>query len=145
MTPSLSRLGRGLRVDLPAIHQPKPKQKYCAKRTEVDGISFASRMEAAYYAHLRTLQKAGEVESFDCQPKFQLQPGYTDIDGKKVRPIHYVADFLVRYADGTERIVDVKGSPTAVFHLKRKMFGYVFRTERIVCVTKTRNGWREWT
>ena len=125
-----------------AIHQPR--QKYSAKVTEVDGIRFASKMEAAYFDHLKILQRAGEVESFTCQPKFELQPAYVDAAGKKVRPIHYVADFLVRYPDGSEKVIDVKGTPTAVFLLKKKMFGFVFRHDRLVCVTKTRQGWREW-
>ena len=125
------------------VHQPK--QKYSAKPTTVDGQRFASKMEAEYYAHLCILQKAGAVDSFACQPKFELQPAYTDAAGKKVRSISYVADFLVRYPDGSEKVVDVKGTPTAVFLLKKKMFGYVYPHDRLVCVTKTRQGWREWT
>lgn len=123
----------------------QPRHKYHAKPAEIDGQKFASRMEAEYYAHLLLLQKAGEVDSFTCQPKFQLQPAYVDAAGKKVLPIHYVADFLVKYPDGSEKVIDVKGMLTPAFRLKKKMFGYVFGRE-IVCVTKTnRAGWREWS
>ncbi|MFA7122052.1 MAG: DUF1064 domain-containing protein [Bacilli bacterium] len=118
--------------------------KYHAKVTEVDGQRFASKMEAEYYAHLLILQKAGEVDTFTTQPKFELQPAYTDAAGKKVRPIHYVADFLVRYSDGSEKVIDVKGVKTPEFRLKQKMFGFVHPFDRLVCVSKRKGVWVEW-
>jgi hypothetical protein len=36
--------------------------------------------------------------------------------------MHYVADFLVTYKDGTEKVVDVKGFETPVFKIKRILF-----------------------
>lgn len=34
----------------------------------------------------------------------------------------YVADFVVRYKDGTEKVIDVKGMQTQVFRMKAQMF-----------------------
>jgi len=119
--------------------------KYHAKPTAVDDIKFASKAESEYYQYLLMLKRAGEVESFTLQPKYELQPAYVDIDGRKVRPIHYVADFLVRYPDGTEKVVDVKGVKTPEFRLKQKMFGYVHPFDRLVLVSKKKGAWVEWT
>lgn len=119
--------------------------KYHAKPTTINEIRFASKAEGEYYQYLLMLQKAGEVESFTLQPKYELQPAYVDIDGRKVRPIHYVADFLVRYPDGSEKVIDVKGVKTPEFRLKQKMFGRVFPFDRLVCVSKRKGVWVEWT
>jgi len=123
------------------IQQPA-HSKYRSRKVEVDGIVFASQMEADYYQHLLLLQRAGEVERFVLQPSFELQQGFKK-HGKTYRAITYVADFGVVYADGRRVVVDVKGMPTPVFLLKKKMYARLF-DEPLLCVTKTRNGWREW-
>ena len=118
------------------------KSKFSNRRCEVDGIPFASKMEAEYYLYLKDLETTGAIKSIVLQPKFLLQPVYKK-HGKTVRAIHYVADFGVVYADGRRVVIDVKGAPTAVFKLKQKLYGYLY-DEPLVCVTKTRHGWREW-
>ena len=122
------------------IHQPK--QKYCAKKVDIDGHTFDSKMEGEYYRHLCVLRDLGEVRSFVLQPSFTLQPAFKK-HGKHFRAIEYRADFGVVYADGRRVVVDVKGMPTPVFLLKKKMYARLF-DEPLLCVTKTRNGWREW-
>lgn len=83
--------------------------KFRAIPTELDGIKFASRAEARYYAQLKLRQAAGEVVFFLRQTPFHLPGG-----------VKYVADFLEFHADGTCHVVDVKGMETAAFRAKRK-------------------------
>ncbi|MCT1798459.1 DUF1064 domain-containing protein [Aerococcus viridans] len=105
------------------------KNKYNAKKITVDGIKFDSKAEAAYYRHLNMLVKAGEVIKFEMQVPFELQEGFShptkrNKSGtpKKVPAMKYVADFVVRYRDGTEKVIDVKGMQTQVFKMKAQMF-----------------------
>lgn len=126
-----------------SVRQPRKSTKYGNRRCEHDGISFASEHERDYYLYLCKLRDEGEVRSFVLQPKFLIQPAFQK-HGKKYRPIHYIADFGVVYADGTKKVIDVKGATTSVFELKAKMYAHLY-DEPLVCVKWTRNGWREWT
>ena len=101
--------------------------KYHAKKTIIDGITFHSKKEANHYAELKLCMRAkgdDKVIGLEVQPKFLLQEGFTDNDGVKHRPIYYIADFKIKYADGKEVIEDVKASKkftTGVYKLKKKM------------------------
>lgn len=97
------------------------RSKYGAIKTIVDGITFDSKKEALRYSELKLLQKLGVIKSFSCQPVFLLLDGYKRSDGKRIRPIKYVADFLINYPDGSVDIEDVKGILTEVFKIKRKL------------------------
>jgi len=87
------------------------RTKYRAIRTEVDGRSFASKLEARRYKQLVELQKAHLIRWFTCQVPFYLAPG-----------VKYVADFLIVYFDGRVVVEDVKGVETQAFKIKRKLF-----------------------
>ena len=95
-----------------------------AVRTECDGITFASKVEARRYGELKLLEKAGEITHLRDHPKFRLIDGGRDRDGNVIRPIDYIADF--DYYEGNQWVVeDVKGKTaklTDVFAIKRKMF-----------------------
>lgn len=105
------------------IHKGEDKkQKFNAKKAEIDGIQFDSQIEARYYAQLKWLQRAGEIKRFERQPRFILQEAGTTPSGVKYSKIEYVADFKVIRKDGTVEIIDVKGVETAVFRLKKKLF-----------------------
>lgn len=54
------------------IQTPKPKSKYGAVRTTVDGIKFDSKKEAKRYGELKLLEKVGEIEDLKLQPRFRL-------------------------------------------------------------------------
>ena len=101
--------------------------KYNAVKTEFDGIKFASKKEAEYYKNLLLLKQAGEVVNIKLQPEFELQEGYIK-DGAKIRPIKYIADFLVVYKDRHIEIIDTKGyRKDKVYLLKKKLFHYKFK------------------
>lgn len=87
--------------------------KYHAKRTEVDGITFASRKEALRYCELKIAEKAGFIRNLELQPKFPLL-----VNGKKIGT--YIADFS--YIENGNCITeDVKGIKTPVYRIKKKL------------------------
>ena len=107
--------------------------KYNNKKTIVDGIKFDSEMESHYYIYLKQLKEIGEVVDFVLQPTYLLQEGF-DLNGKRIRPITYKADFKVIYKDGHEEVIDVKGKLTEEFKIKRKMLLYRYRNINFKCV-----------
>lgn len=108
-------------------------KKYFNVPTEIDGIKFDSIKESEYYLYLKSLKKEGEIKEFTLQPKFELQAGF-EKDGCKYRPINYISDFDVTYADGRREIVDVKGVMTDVFKMKAKMFDFRYPDLTLVLV-----------
>ena len=107
--------------------------KYKNKKTMVDGIKFDSEMESHYYIYLKQLKEIGEVIDFVLQPTYLLQEGF-NLNGKRIRPITYKADFKVIYKDGHEEVIDVKGKLTEEFKIKRKMLLYKYRDITFKCV-----------
>ncbi|MHA4169940.1 DUF1064 domain-containing protein [Bacillus cereus] len=118
--------------------------KYNAKKTEIDGIKFASKAEGDYYKYLKKLQSQGVVTRFDLQPKFTLLAGFTDDWGVKHEPIRYIADFLVYYAEGDPKVIDIKGTETPDFKLKRKWYCSKFPLElKLIAHSAIDGGWVE--
>ena len=99
--------------------------KYHNKKVECDGIIFASAKEKNYYCELIILRMAGEVIDFERQVTFELQPKFRHA-GKTERAIKYIADFVVKYKDGSTVVVDTKGFRTKDYLLKRKMLLYKY-------------------
>lgn len=86
--------------------------KYGAQPTEVDGIRFASKKEAARYQTLRAVQLAGAISDLRLQVPFPLHVG-----GQKIGT--YLADFV--YVQGGETVVeDVKGVRTPMYRWKAR-------------------------
>lgn len=104
----------------------KGYKKYRAVKVDVDGVTFDSKREAERYLELKQMVKNGQISGLELQPAFELQQGFINSKGKKVRPIIYKADFLYLDQDGTIIVEDVKGMETADFKLKRKMFDYKY-------------------
>ena len=104
------------------------RSKYGAVKTQVDGITFASKREAARYVQLKALEKAGHISDLKLQPSFEIIPSVV-MDGKKQRVIKYIADF--EYFDhlGDKIIEDVKGMKTREYQLKRRLMKVVHGIE----------------
>lgn len=98
-------------------------RKYRNVPTEVDGIRFASKAEAARYGELKLLEKAGEIRGLKLQPRFIVVDGYNNGEGKRIRPASYIADFQY-IEDGKTIVEDVKSpaSKTPLYLLKKKLF-----------------------
>lgn len=115
--------------------------KYNAKKVEVDGIKFDSKVEAEYYLHLKEQVDTGEIQGFERQVKMTLQDSfYLEGVKGKIRAITYVVDFKITEKDGSITYIDVKGIETDVFKMKRKMFMNRYRTP-LVTVKKRKGGW----
>jgi len=105
------------------------RNKYHAKKTEVDGIAFDSRLEANHYIALKALQSAGRISNLELQPEFPII-----IDGKPVRglskrglgrPLKAVMDF--RYVrDGKVHVVDCKGVDLPLSRWKRAIVQHIY-------------------
>lgn len=90
--------------------------KYRAIPEVIDGIRFPSRLEAARYRELKKLERAGEIRELRIHVKYPLKVGNKVV-------CNYIADS--EYLDvriGQRVTEDVKGVPTPVYKLKRKMF-----------------------
>lgn len=92
----------------------------------LDGIVFDSALELRYYRDvLLPLVESGEVVEYELQKPYELQPKFVH-DGRIVQSIKYVADFYMKYNDGREEVIDIKGFADATALLKRKLFWYKF-------------------
>lgn len=98
------------------------KSKYKSKKAMHDGITFDSKAEAEYYVYLKNLWTTGKIRRFKLQPVYKLQDSFKTQDGELIRAITYKADFEVFHNNGDITVVDVKGMPTEVAKLKRKLF-----------------------
>ena len=91
-----------------------------------DGVVFDSALELRYYRDvLLPLVESGDVVEYELQKPYELQPKFVH-DGRTVQAIKYVADFYIKYADGHEEVIDIKGFADATALLKRKLFWYTF-------------------
>lgn len=102
----------------------KGYNKYGAKKTVVNGITFDSQREADRYYELMLMLRAGEIRELKFQPEFTLQEGFRTSSGEKIRAVKYIADFSYKMTiDGEERTIveDVKGVRTKDYALKKKL------------------------
>lgn len=95
----------------------KPEQKFRNVKTTIDGLMFDSKREASRYAELKLLERVGDIEKLELQPKFPLL-----VNGLKI--CTYIADFSYTDRRTGERVVeDVKSAPTktAQYRIKVKL------------------------
>lgn len=96
--------------------------KYHNVPVEAYGIRFDSLAELRRYEQLRLLQLSGKITDLVVHPTYELLPACT-INGKRERPIRYVADFQYD-EDGHTVVEDVKGgkaTQTREWKLKWRM------------------------
>lgn len=97
------------------------RNKFNAVKVELDGHTFDSKKEAAYYQELKLREKAKEVSHIEVHPKIEV------IGHKSLKKLFsYTPDF--RFFDkvmGKRRVIDVKGykkgSSYQIFRLKKKL------------------------
>lgn len=114
------------------------RSKYGARKTVVDGITFASKKESDRYRELKLLEKAGKICNLRLQVPFELIPAQYEETGEvytkgknKGKPkrgkciekaVVYYADFVYQNMGGDRIVEDVKGMRTPVYIIKRKLF-----------------------
>lgn len=120
--------------------------KYGAKKVVIDGITFDSKAEGEFYRLLKKMRENAEISDFELQPAFTLQPSFKHPETRKtVRAIKYVADFTIVHHDGKREVIDIKGFPTPVFKMKRKMFEYQFQNTPLRVLRYTvKGGFEDW-
>ena len=115
------------------------RSKYHAYKADIDGIQFDSLNESRYYVFIKQIRdnaqetEHGKLLSFDMQVPYTIVPSYVK-NGHRVRKMEYLADFVLHYEDGTERVIDVKGVETDVFKLKKKFVEYTYPDVIIECL-----------
>ncbi len=100
----------------------KPGRYGQNKRVVLDGQKFDSKGEAARWATLQQLQRAGQIADLQHQVRFELAPGVKHAGEKRARPaLTYWADFT--YIEGGALVVeDFKGRIlTPEFKIKRHL------------------------
>lgn len=114
----------------------KGRKSIQSKKTEVDGIKFASSLEAYMYRALKKAKIKAEYEG----EEFILQEGFTfeadsiersgkrdyqNKGGKKTLPIKYTPDFVAE-----DFIIECKGRANESFPLRWKMFKKLMQETR---------------
>lgn len=98
------------------------RQKFNARKTVVDGITFDSAKEAARYQVLVLRLRAGEIRDLRLQPTFEIRTAGTA--GVQARTGIFSADFdYVDVATGARVIEDVKGgraTATTAYRLRKR-------------------------
>ena len=112
------------------------------RKTEKE-VCFDSLLEKRFYEDIVCAGlDSGEIVDYELQKKYKLQPSFRH-NGKTIRAIDYVADFWVKYSDGSERVYDTKGGmvdPSA--KIKRKLMYYIYPDLDYVWITHTKStGW----
>jgi hypothetical protein len=105
--------------------------KYRNRKTEVDGIVFDSKAEAARWTDLRRLQQAGEITDLRRQVTFELVPAVKFFGAVRATPaIRYIADFgYTDVATGKTITEDVKGVQTRVYKIKKHLMKALFNID----------------
>jgi hypothetical protein len=97
--------------------------KYNAKKTIYNGITFDSKKEAEFAMYLDSEQQAGRIHGYNRQVPFEAI-----INGKKC--FKYILDFEVLNKDDTISHIDIKGmrkgQAYAMFRIKKKIIDALF-------------------
>ena len=109
----------------PATPNYYQQSKYHNQKVEINGKKFDSKKESKDWLRLKSMEDSGLIKNLCCQVPFELQPKYVTRDGRKIRAITYVADFVYE-RDGAKYAQDSKGMRTDVYKMKRKMFEYKY-------------------
>lgn len=139
----ISQLGKDAQAQVMAkmaVQEVKKRSKYGNRKVVRDGIKFDSEREEARFGELKVLHAMGKIRDLWLQVNFTLVEGYKTIEGKRIKPMVYRADFTYERAtepdcNGTvhwlREVEDAKGAKTKDYLLKKKLmqdkFGITIR------------------
>lgn len=122
-------------ADINAIHSKytvssvketgKKRSKYGNIKTQVNGITFASKLEANRYIELRTLEQVGEITELRWQVPFPLKVE-GDFGTWKAK---YIADFAYVTREGRRVVEDAKGVKTREYQIKKGLMAVLHGIE----------------
>lgn len=93
--------------------------KYHSKTTQVDGISYHSKLEAGYAQELNLRVRAKDIKSWERQVRLSLKVNGTVVTS-------YYIDFVVLHNDGSREYVECKGLEMDIWKLKWKILEATF-------------------
>ena len=96
--------------------------KYRAKKTVYNGVTYHSKFEAEYAQKLDWRVKAKDIDSWDRQVKIAL-----NVNG--VHICNYFIDFIIIHNNGNFELAEIKGVETPVWKLKWKLFLATYRKQ----------------
>lgn len=129
----ISQLGKDAQAQVMAkmaVQEVKKRNKYGNRKVVRDGIKFDSEREAARFGELKVLRAMGKIRDLRLQANFTLVEGYKTIEGKRIKPMVYRADFTYERAAEPDRngtvhwlreVEDAKGTKTKDYMLKKKL------------------------
>jgi hypothetical protein len=119
----------------------KGTTKYGNIKSQVDGITFDSKIEAYMYGLLRQTKLAGYLTM---QESIELQPAFRCSSGSNIRAIATRIDFVIK-CRGYVIYIDTKGIVTPEFKMKWKMLRYMNKshTNRYYYLPNTQSMCRE--
>lgn len=129
----ISQLGKDAQAQVMAkmaVQEVKKRSKYGNRKVMRDGIKFDSEREAERFSELKVLRAMGKIRNLRLQANFTLVEGYKTIEGKRIKPMVYRADFTYERAakpdcNGTvywlREVEDAKGAKTKDYLLKKKL------------------------
>lgn len=98
-------------------------RKYHNVYSNLDGIRFDSKKEAARYAQLKLLERAKQIKNLQLQVPFVL------IEKSKYgRAIKYYADFVYE-ENGNLIVEDTKGYKTEIYKIKKRLLAEKYGIE----------------
>jgi hypothetical protein len=112
-----------------------------------NGIIFDSLLEMRFYKFVICPQiESGEIIKCELQKSYQLQPSFK-YNGKLIRSVEYIADFVITRKDGHIVVIDTKGNPDNISLLKKKLFHFKFPEidYRWITYSKIDGGWVEYS
>ena len=129
----ISQLGKDAQAQVMAkmaVQEVKKRSKYGNRKVVRDGIKFDSEREAARFGELKVLRAMGKIRDLRLQANFTLVEGYKTIEGERIKPMVYRADFTYERATEPDiagvvrwlrEVEDAKGAKTKDYLLKKKL------------------------
>ncbi len=100
-----------------------------AKKTQYNGQTYDSSLEAHHAAHLDTLLRANKIKAVERQFFFRLC-----VNGIKITGYH--ADFLITHPSGKKEVHECKGRISRDWTLRQKLFEALFPEIKLTVITK---------
>lgn len=104
------------------------KNKYNAKTSFHNGISYDSKLEASYAVELDKQLIDNKIKSWRRQEKISL-----DVNGVHIG--NYYIDFVATHHDGHEEYIEVKGFKTEVWLMKWRLAKALYPNRLFTLVT----------